>query len=65
MAKKNKKPKSIYKSLQQAAHETRYGIDSLHFSFHLSKKHGKKKAHVLSRMPEFHSWGNCLAFGAN
>jgi hypothetical protein len=52
MAKKIARPKAIYKPLERAAYETRYGVESLCSSFHLSQKRWKRRVHVLSAMPQ-------------
>ncbi len=51
MAKKNTQPKNVYKPLERAANETRYGVENLCSGFRLSQKHWKRRVQVLSGMP--------------
>ncbi|MGD0023025.1 MAG: hypothetical protein ABSC37_00160 [Xanthobacteraceae bacterium] len=45
-------PKGVHKTLERTAHEVRAAISNLHYGFDLSKKFGKRKAHILSGMPQ-------------
>ena len=52
MAKKSVKPHGFYKTLERLAHETRYHIDNVYYSYDLSKVHGKRQTRLLSAMPD-------------